>query len=73
MRLLDLLDKVSESTTVWIAEDPTVSEGIYFGRAGDVKVFEARGYEVVEFYPEHYPVIYNFAGISIIVRKDAHA
>lgn len=31
MRLADLLYKVYENTTVWIAEDPANSVGIYFG------------------------------------------
>lgn len=70
MRLLDLLYKINGSTTVWIAEDPSKSEGIYFGFAEDVKLCDAKGYEVVELYPEHYPAIYNFAGISIIVKKE---
>lgn len=69
MRLIDLLDKICDSTTVWIAEDPAKSEGIYFGFVGDIQLRVASGYEVVEVYPEHYPAIYNFAGITIIVKK----
>ena len=70
MRLTDLLYKVYENTTIWIAEDPSNSEGIYFGAAGDIKLREAIGYEVVDMYPDHYPAIGNFAGISIIVKKE---
>ena len=70
MKLTELLYRVNESTTVWISEDPTTTEGLYFGFAGDMKLRDAKGYEVVELYPEHYPAIYNFAGISIIVKKE---
>lgn len=70
MRLTDLLYKVYENTTIWIAEDPSNSEGIYFGAAGDIKLREAIGYEVVDMYTDHYPAIGNFAGISIIVKKE---
>ena len=70
MRLLDLLYKIDICTTVWISEDPKKTEGIYFGRAGEAKVRDMKGYEVVKIYPEHYPAIYNFAGISIIVKKE---
>ena len=69
MRLVDLLYKISDSTTVWIAEDPANSEGIYFGFAGDIQLRVASGYEVVEVYPEHSPAIHNFVGITIIVKK----
>lgn len=69
MRLIDLLYKVYENTTVWISEDPTKSEGVYFGTAGDIQLRVASGYEVVEVYPEHYPAIHNFVGITIIVKK----
>lgn len=70
MKLTKLLSKVYERTTVWIAEDPSNSEGLYFGAAGDIKLREAIGYEVVEMYPEHYPAIGNLVGISIIVKKE---
>lgn len=69
MKLTDLLYKVYENTTVWIAEDPTKSEGIYFGAAGDIQLRTAAQYEVVEVYPEHYPAIGNFVGITVIVKK----
>ncbi len=69
MRLADLLYKVYENTTVWIAEDPTNSVGIYFGPAKEITLRMAASYEVVEIYPEHYPAIGNFAGITIIVKK----
>ncbi len=69
MRLADLLYKVYENTTVWIAEDPSISEGIYFGPAKDITIRIAAAYEVVEVYPEHYPAINNFVGITIIVKK----
>lgn len=70
MKLLDLLDKIYENTTVWIAEDPSKSDGIYFGTAGEMKLRDAKGYEVVEIYPEAYPAIHRFTGITIIVRKE---
>ena len=70
MKLTELLYRVNESTTVWISEDPTTTEGLYFGFAGDMKLRDAKGYEVVKLYPEHYPAIYNFAGITVIVRKE---
>lgn len=70
MKLTDLLYKVHEGTTVWIADDPSKTEGLYFGPAGDMKLRDAKGYEVIELYPEHYPAIYNFAGITIIVKKE---
>lgn len=70
MELLRLLLRVNEFTTVWIAEDPSNSEGIYFGPAGAIKVREAKCYEVVELYPESYPAIGNLTGISIIVKKE---
>ena len=69
MKLTDLLYKVPEGTTVWIAEDPNNTEGLYFGPAGDIKLRDAKGYEVVELYPEHYPAIHNFVGLSIIVKR----
>ena len=70
MRLADLLYKVYENTTVWIAEDPTNSEGIYFGTVKDITLHMAAPYEVVEIYPEHYPAIGNYVGITIIVKKE---
>ena len=69
MRLADLLYKVYENTTVWIAEDPTNSVGIYFGPAKEITLRMAAAYEVVEIYPEHYPAIGNLAGITLIVKK----
>lgn len=69
MRLADLLYKVYENTTVWVSEDPTKSEGIYFGAAGEITLRTAAAYEVVEVYPEHYPAIGNLVGITVIVKK----
>ena len=69
MKLLDLLYKIYENTTIWIAEDPNNSDGLYFGSAGDMKLRDAEGYEVVEIYPEAYPAVHNFTGITIIVKK----
>lgn len=69
MRLTDLLYKMDENTTVWVAEDPSKSEGIYFGLAKEITLRVAASYEVVEIYPEHYPAIGNLAGISVIVRR----
>lgn len=69
MRLVDLLYKMYENTTIWIAEDPANSEGVYFGAVGNIQFRTAAAYEVVEFYPEHYPAIGNIAGITIIVKK----
>ena len=69
MKLTDLLYKVYENTTVWIAEDLNNSEGIYFGAAGDICLRTAAKYEVVKVYPEHYPAINNFVGITIIVKE----
>lgn len=69
MRLIDLLCKVYENTTVWISEDPTESGGVYFGTAREIQLRTAATYEVVEIYPEHYPAIGNFVGITIIVKK----
>lgn len=58
-----------ENTTVWIAEDPNNSEGVYFGTVGEIRFRTAAPYEVVEFCPERYPAIGNIAGITIIVKK----
>lgn len=69
MMLADLLHKVSEDTTIWVAEDPSNSEGIYFGLSGEILLRDAVAYDVVEIYPEHYPAIRNFVGISVIVKK----
>lgn len=69
MRLVDLLCKIYENTTVWVAEDPNYSEGIYFGPAKEITLRTAAAYEVVEVYPEHYPAINNYVGITIIVKK----
>jgi hypothetical protein len=69
MKLTDLLYKVDDGTTVWVSDDPSKSEGIYFGPAGDIHLRVAAAYEVVTLYPERYPAIYNFAGITIIVKK----
>ena len=69
MRLVDLLYKISDSVTVWISEDPSVSTGIYFGFVGDIQLKTAMGYDVVEVYPESYPAIYGFTGITVIVKK----
>ena len=69
MRLADLLYKVYENTTIWVSEDPTKSEGIYFGAAGEIALRTAAAYEVVEVYPEHYPAIGNLVGITVIVKK----
>lgn len=73
MKLTDLLYKVYENTTVWIAEDPSISEGIYFGPAKEITLRTAAAYEVVEIYPEHYLAIGNLAGITIIVKKGEQA
>ncbi len=73
MKLTDLLYKVYENTTVWIAEDPSISDGIYFGPAKEITLRTAAAYEVVEIYPEHYPAIGNLAGITIIVKKGEQA
>lgn len=70
MKLTELIYHIHDGTTVWISDDPSKSDGIYFGFAGDIKIGDAKGYEVVEIYPEHYPAIYNFAGITIIVKKE---
>ncbi len=59
MRLADLLYKVYENTTIWVAEDPSNSEGIYFGTAKEITLHVAAAYDVVEIYPEHYPAIGN--------------
>lgn len=69
MRLADLLYKMYKKTTIWVAEDPANSEGIYFGSVGEITLHVAAAYEVVEFYPEHYPAIGNFVGITVIVKK----
>ena len=69
MSLADLLYKVYENTTIWVAEDPTNSVGIYFGSVKEITLRVAAAYEVVELYPEHYPAIGNFVGISVIVKK----
>ena len=63
MRLTDLLCKVYENTTVWSAEDPSNSEGIYFGPAKEITLHTAESYEVGEVYPEHYPAIGNFVAL----------
>lgn len=70
MKLTDLLYKVYENTTVWIAEDPSISEGIYFGPAKAITLRTTAAYEVAEIYPEHYPAIGNLVGITIIVKDD---
>lgn len=69
MRLADLLYKFYEKTTVWVAEDPSQSEGIYFGQAGEIPLHTAAAYEVIEVYPEHYPAIGNLVGITVIVKR----
>lgn len=69
MRLADLLYKFYEKVTVWVSEDPSVSEGVYFGTAGEIPLHTAAAYEVVEVYPEHYPAIGNLVGITVIVKK----
>lgn len=69
MRLTDLLYKMDEDTTIWVAEDPTKSEGIYFGPVKEIPLRVAVPYEVMEIYPEHYPAIGNLAGISVIVKE----
>ena len=69
MKLADLLYKVYENTTVWIAEDPSISEGIYFGLAKEITLRTAADYEVIEVYPEHYPAIGNLVGITVIVKR----
>ncbi len=69
MKLADLLYKVDENTTIWVAEDPSISEGIYFGPAKEIMLRTAAAYDVVEIYPEHYPAIGNFVGLTVIVKK----
>lgn len=69
MRLLDQLYKISEDTPVWVSEDASSAEGIYLGPVGEMKLHDAKGYEVVEIYPERYPAIGSL-GISIIVKKE---
>lgn len=69
MQLNNLLTKFYENVTVWISEDPSKCEGIYFGAVGDMKLRTAAPYDVVEIYPEHYPAIGNLAGITVIVKK----
>lgn len=69
VRLTDLLPKVYKNTTIWIAEDPSDSEGIYFGAAGDAPTNELANYEIVELYPEQFSAFGTFVGISIIVKE----
>ena len=69
MKLIDLLQTIYKNVTIWVAEDPTRSEGIFFGNVGDISLKTAKGYEVVSVYPESYPAIHGFTGISIIVKK----
>lgn len=69
MKLTDMLYKVYENTTVWIAEDPTDPVGIYFGAAGDIQLRTAVKYDVVKIYPERYPAIGNICGITIVVKE----
>ena len=69
MNLVDLLNKLYKNVTVWIAEDPSKSEGIYFGAVRDIPLENFKEYEVVEIYPESYPAIGRFFGISIIVKR----
>ncbi len=69
MKLTDLLYKVYENTTIWVSDDPSKSEGIYFGPAGNILFRTAAAYTVVEIYPECYPAIGNLAGITIIVKE----
>lgn len=70
MRLIDILYKIPDDTTVWIGESPDAEDGIYFDIAGDVPVKIARRYEVVSIYPERYPAA-SCTGISIIVKETA--
>ncbi len=75
MKLSQLLPYIYQNVCVWIAVDPSKSTGLYFEPVSEVPPLLQQEYDVVEIYPEHYPAIYNFAGISIIVspvseRKD---
>lgn len=69
MRLSQILPLLCRDTTIWISEDPSVSEGLYFGPAGEAAAFLKKDYNVKEIYPEYYPSIYNFAGITILVTE----
>lgn len=67
MRLLDLLYKIHEFTTIWVSTSENSDDAIYFDEAGKMPVGIARKYEVVEFYVEKYPARFC-TGISIIVK-----
>ena len=67
MRLLDLLYKIHEHTTIWVSTSEDADESVYFGEAGDMPIGIARNYEVSEFYVEKYPARFC-TGISIIVK-----
>lgn len=67
MKLSQLLPCIDQDVHIWIAVDPSKSTGLYFGPVSEVPPQLQQKYDVVEIYPEHYPAIYNFAGISIIV------
>jgi hypothetical protein len=68
MKLTDFAYRMNEDTMVWIAENPTSDEGLYFGTIGEMRFHFAKNYEVVEFYAEHYDAAYC-CGITIIVKK----
>lgn len=70
MRLLDLLYKIDDDVTVWISTDSKDdSECIYFGETGEIPISVAKGYDVVELYPERYPAMFC-TGITVIVKKE---
>ncbi|MDO5445800.1 MAG: hypothetical protein Q4F31_09310 [Eubacteriales bacterium] len=69
MTLLSLLDRCRSDQVVWISEDPDAADGIYFGEAGNIRVFLARNYEVISVYPEKFPAVFDgYHGLSIIVK-----
>ena len=71
MKLRDLAKIVNPETTIWVSTDPSNSEGIYFGQAQNIPVYlESLENEIETIYPEKYPAIYGFTGISIIFKNE---
>lgn len=70
MLLKELINHMYENTTIWITENPNMSEGLFFN---GVKYFDKEGdlanRWVKEFYPEHYHSIGGICGITIVVEE----
>lgn len=69
MKLIELLNIVSDETHILISQDPTDPGKIFSGKAGDITVRTANKYEVVDVSAMCTPITKISVGIIVIVKE----